>query len=48
MSKFLADVLVDAAGGGGGDQAVLMLPVVLTIVAEQLVEFIYTGYMKVG
>ena len=45
MSKFLAQVLVET--GGGGDQAVLLLPGVRTSVAEQLVEFIYTGYMKV-
>ena len=50
MSKFLAQVLVETGGGGGGgggDQAVLLLPGVRTSVAEQLVEFIYTGYMKV-
>ena len=50
VSKFLAQVLVETGGGGGGgggDQAVLLLPGVRTSVAEQLVEFIYTGYMKV-
>ncbi|XP_023343043.1 uncharacterized protein LOC111712616 [Eurytemora carolleeae] len=46
VSKFLAQVLVET--GGGGDQAVLLLPGVRTSVAEQLVEFIYTGYMKLS